>query len=232
MKKRNVYWGIIFLLIAVFILISKLGYFPGINVFKLILSAGLIAILIGSIPKREFGGILFPLAFLCILFDDALHIQNLTPWPVLGIAFFGSIGLSFLFPKKEHGQQFNGKQAAFSDTVTNEYGNTIQCSVTFNSSLKYINSNQFESGNFTSSFGSLKVYFDQAKLKNNCAYINVEVSFGTIILYVPKEWNVQINVNTAFGSVDEKGPKIPAPDGPVLSINGDISFGSVEINYI
>ena len=83
MKKRNIFWGVVFLVIAACILITELGYFPGINIFKLVLAAALIALLIQSIPHKNFAGILFPIAFLCILFAKPLHITNLTPWPVL-----------------------------------------------------------------------------------------------------------------------------------------------------
>ena len=50
MKKRNLFWGVIFILIAACILFEKLGYFSGINVFKVILAAGLCAILVENIP--------------------------------------------------------------------------------------------------------------------------------------------------------------------------------------
>ena len=71
MKKRNIFWGMIFLLIAACILISEMGYFPGINFFKLVLSIGLIAVLVSSIPHKNFAGILFPLAFLADPLTDA-----------------------------------------------------------------------------------------------------------------------------------------------------------------
>lgn len=234
MKKRNIFWGLIFLLIAACILFEKLGYFPGINVFKLILSAGLLAILIESIPKLNFAGILFPLAFLAILFDEVLHIENLTPWPVLGIALFGSIGLSLIFPHKNKSSKtgLDNDYYSFSETTTQEYTNHIKGVVSFNSAVKYINSTNFEHGDFKSSFGSLKLYFDQAGLNNNTATLQVDISFGTITLYVPRDWNIQVNVKTSFGSVDEKGSRAFLENAPILYVNGNVSFGSLEIIYI
>ena len=232
MKKRNIFWGMIFLLIAACILISEMGYFPGINFFKLVLSIGLIAVLVSSIPHKNFAGILFPLAFLAIIFDEALHITNLTPWPVLGIALFGSIGLSILFPHRHHNHLEGYSKETFSETSTQEYGNTIHSSVTFNSSIKYINSTQFESADLSSSFGSLKVYFDQAKLAGQNASIHAESSFGTIILFVPKDWDVRVNVDTAFGTVEEKGSKLLTAASPIVFLNGEVSFGTLEIQYI
>lgn len=232
MKKRNIFWGVIFILIAACILFEKLGYFSGINVFKVILAAGLCAILVENIPKLNFAGILFPIAFLAILFDEVLHIESLTPWPVLGIALFGSIGLSLIFPQKH--KEYNGEydSASFSGTTTQEFNNVIDGYVSFNSSIKYIHSQNFERGNFKSSFGTLKVYFDQAVLNNNGATVEVNVSFGTITLFIPRSWNVQINAETSFGNIDEKGARTPVVDASVLYVTGEVSFGSLEIVYI
>lgn len=238
MKKRNIFWGLVFLLIAACILFEKLGYFPGINVFKLILSAGLLVILIESIPKLNFAGILFPIAFLAILFDETLHIESLTPWPVLGIALFGSIGLSLIFPQKHKYTQDESHihvdmpDDYFAETSSQEYNNRIQAIVSFNSSIKYLNSQNFEYGDFKSSFGSLKVYFDQAGLNNNSATVQVDVSFGSITLFVPRSWNIQVNAKTSFGSVDEKGSRAIVENSPILYINGNISFGNLEIVYV
>lgn len=234
MKKRNIFWGIIFLLVAVCILISELGYLPDINVFKLLLAAMLIAVIIQSIPRKDFAGILFPLAFLCIIFDEVLNIDKLTPWPVLGIALFGSIGLSFLFPKKKSsdGTSYQYDSSNFSESTTQEYGSFVQASVTFNSAIKYISSEHFERAELSSSFGSLKVYFDQAKPQSDSISIHTDTSFGTTIFYIPREWNLFINVNTSFGNIEEKGPKAPDPTSPKITITGDVSFGNLEINYI
>ena len=42
---------------------------------------------------------LFSLAFLIIVNDELLGLEAITPWPVLGAALLGSLGLNLLFPK-------------------------------------------------------------------------------------------------------------------------------------
>ena len=152
---------------------------------------------------------------------------------MLGIALFGSIGLSLIFPQKQKENE-NGQSNtySYSETTTQEFNNVIDAYVSFNSSIKYINSQNFERGNFKSSFGSLKVYFDQAALNNNSATVNVNVSFGSISLFIPRTWNVQINAETSFGNIEEKGARTPVVDAPVLYVMGEVSFGSLEIIYI
>lgn len=77
--------------------ISKLGYFPDINAFSLILTVFLVVIIAKSIPHLNFSGILFPIAFICIIYARQLGITAITPWTVLIAALFGSIGLSMIF---------------------------------------------------------------------------------------------------------------------------------------
>ena len=69
-------------------------------------------------------------------------------------------------------------------------------------------------------------------MNNNGATVEVNVSFGTITLFIPRSWNVQINAETSFGNIDEKGARTPVMDAPVLYVTGEVSFGSLEIIYI
>ena len=96
-KGKNIFWGLLFVLGAVFILVNRLGYFEGISIVTVIFTIIIAGALIDSIFHRSFGGILFSLAFLCILYDELLGIENLTPWPVLAAALCGTIGLNMIF---------------------------------------------------------------------------------------------------------------------------------------
>ena len=59
MKSDRIFWGVFLLLGAVFLLVSKLGYFSDINIFSLLFTILLVAIIIKSIIKLSFPGILF-----------------------------------------------------------------------------------------------------------------------------------------------------------------------------
>lgn len=81
------------------------------------------------------------------------------------------------------------------------------------------------------SFGSIEVYFNDAVLVNNTARIHVESSFGGVELYVPKDWKVMMNVDTSFGGADEAGHCNTNGEN-ILYVEGEVSFGGLEINYI
>lgn len=100
-KGKNIFWGLLFILGAVFIVVNRLGYFQDISVLTVIFTIIVAGVLIDSIAHRSFGGILFSLAFLCILYDKPLGMEALTPWPVLAAALCGTIGLNMIFKEKK-----------------------------------------------------------------------------------------------------------------------------------
>ena len=97
MKKDNVFWGVLLLLAAFYIIINNLGFMPDVNVVRLGLAVICVVVFFKSLARLEFGGMLFSLAVLAILFDSQLGITALTPWPVLIAALLGSIGLNMIF---------------------------------------------------------------------------------------------------------------------------------------
>ncbi|MBE5925996.1 MAG: hypothetical protein E7270_03440 [Lachnospiraceae bacterium] len=230
---KNIKWGIFFLVIAAFVIVGSMGYFGDVSVWTIVFSACLIMWFITGITHLSWGNILFPLALGAILFDEALGIEKLTPWPVLAAALFGTIGLSLIFKPKRK-MNFPHPDWAKNGTVVEEISiddMTFDCEVAFGSSVKYINCRQLRSGKIETSFGNAVLYFDNALLDNGYATIKVETSFGKTTLYIPKEWSVDVKVTKAFGSADEKG-SCAVNSTNRLVIEGEVSFGSMEIVYI
>lgn len=236
MKKERVFWGILFILAGVFLVVSKLGFFPDVNAFSLILTFFLVVIIGKSIVHLNFVGILFPIAFICILYDNQLGITSITPWTVLMAALFGSIGLSMIFHKHvkfmhhKYYHKYNNEDYKFEKIDVEDDGNVVFKN-SFGSSIKYINTNKFENADLECSFAALKVYFDNATMSKENAVVRINASFSGIELYVPKSWRVDIKTNAFLGDVSEKNR-----NGQVitntLTLVGDISFGGVEIIYI
>lgn len=230
MKKRNMFWGVIFVLAAIAILLSAFGVFPQVGWFSLLLSILLIVIFVNGIIHKSFFSSIFSIAMLYVIFEKYFPFHPINPWEVFGIALFLSIGLNMIFPKKKYYHWKNGQ--TFGEAETTAYENIVHQDVSFNSSIKYINSTRFEKGDFDCSFGSLKVYFNTATLLNNFAEIYLDSNFGSITLYIPKDWNIHMDIETCFGSVEEKGIHNPLAESPSLEIKGDANFGSIEIIYI
>lgn len=235
MKSRKLFWGLFFVLAAVFVVISKLGIIPDIGLFSILVTVCMIWIFVEGVRHMNFFEMLFSVAIVCIVYDEPLGITALTPWTVLGAALLGSIGLSMLFhDKRKHWNMDMGwgdKKGVSGSSTEQCNGEHIKCDNNFGSAIRYINSDNFCSAHLENNFGSMTIYFDNAIIQGASAYVEVGNSFGETNLYIPKEWKVENNMERAFGSVSEKG----RPEGSsncILYIRGEVNFGSVVIHYV
>ena len=233
MKQKNIFWGIVLLFGGIALIVDKLGYFGDVNAFSKVLTIFLIAIMIKSIFKARFAGILFPIAFICILFDDKLGITSITPWTVLIAAALGSLGLSMIFHNKRN-RYFNNHHDWVSKMSNIEYEedeNSIKLNTCFGSSTKNINNSNLEKIYINCRFGNMEIYFDNTILKNGHSTVILDTAFSNVELYIPKSWTVENKATTSFGELDEKNRNISTPEN-ILTIIGNINFAVVDIIYI
>lgn len=235
MNRRNLLWGIFFICLAVYAVVNRLGILPlpGISLHRLVLTLLFVWLFTDGIRHLNFYKILFPLAFLAILYDDLPVIEALTPWTVLFAALFGSIGLSMIFPggrRSIHLMMSSGEdtQSFGSEQCTGEH---IRCENNFGTAIRYIHSANFHSAELENNFGTLSVYFDNAVIADGSAFVTAESNFGTLNLYIPKEWETQHALDRAFGSIHENGI-CTASSGIVLQIEGSANFGAINLFYI
>ena len=232
MRNKNVFWGIVLLAAAAALLLGRLGYLEGVGFWPIIFNIGLLAILLKGIARRNFDQIIFPLAALIIVNDELLGLEAITPWPVLGAALLGNMGLKLLFPRFGQGHKHpgGGKGQRKGVLESDRDGDYVSYENTFGESTKYL-SGMVGKVDAENTFGSLQLYFTETLLKNHMAEVNVETSFGNIVIYVPGVWKVVLNVGTAFGNVAEKGKGNPFGED-VLYIGGSVNFGNLEIVYV
>ncbi len=243
---KNIIWGLIFILIAAFVIVGSMGYFGDISVWTVIFGGCLAVWFVSGLMHLSWGNMLFPLAFAAILFDEALGIENLTPWPVLAAAFFGTIGLSMIFKKKKKNDNWtehagvhvvwdnengtiNGEKKSHEEMSQDD--TTFSSEVVFSTGVRYITCQNLQRGKIENVFSSSCIYFDNAQLYEGHAIIKVESVFGKTTLYIPKEWNVDLRTTKVFGSANEKG-RYTGTSGNCLEIVGEIVFGNLEIIYI
>ncbi len=260
-NRKNVFWGILFLLGACAVIAGGLGFLEGLGFWSILFSLALAAVLIRGIVRRSWGMILFSAAFLCIVNGRLLGIEALTPWPVLGAALLGTIGLNILFPRHEwknhgwhrigmkkecsrwaedddfqsaedDGSQSKGADDFIYETHIDEDGSeSVRCEGSFHSCVKYLQSSALKYVHLENSFGSLAIYLTDSLLWQHQGTVYVDVSFGTTELYIPSSWHVLCNASSSFGGINEHGRPAQTSED-VLTITGDVSFGALEIHYI
>lgn len=236
---RKLFWGIIFVLGGVALIISKMGYLEGLNFWSIIFSVALLGILVDGIGHKNWGVVLFSLAFMVIVNDKLLGLESITPWPVLGAALLGTIGLRILFPGKwsiSKSHKNNGMEWSLqlgSDGENGEVltGECINIDNNFGEAVKYLGGNEISHVSLENNFGKLSVYFDNVILKDGKAVVVVENNFGSTTLYIPADWSVVTKLDIAFGGATEPNCGNTTSVN-TLEVRGDVCFGDLKIEYI
>lgn len=235
MKKRW-FWGTFFLISAIVLVTSQLGIFSyHVGIWTLFLTIALIAIIVTSLRNLIMSSLVFAIALLAIIYAKPLGITALVPWTILGAALLLSIGLSILIhPRWQHFQthyhwhgQTNYDHRHDTETINEP---NVNLNVSMSNSIRYIHSPDFDGANLHVSMGGAKIYFDDVKLRNASATINVDISLSGVELYLPKTWQVRLNVDNSLGDIKVNGT--PTSTGPVIYLQGQLSLGQLTLNYI
>lgn len=240
---KRIFWGVFFIAAAVLIVLSSLGYISGINIWVLIATIPLVAILVSSIPSLNFGGILMPIGFLFMLYSDTL-VEMGFPKISNSVYFFAPlliiVGLSIMFKRPSLRKDYistphfkHRDDTAFRSPNSQTDKNTVIENASFTHTVKYIHSPALEFAQFNSSFGKMEIYFDQTTPSINGAKIEANTSFGAIELYIPHSWYIVDDTSSAFGATKDYSKSNGNPnETPTVTITGNASFGSIDIYRI
>ena len=152
MKKDNIFWGVLLLLAAVYILAHSLGFTSDISLMRIVIGIICLMCFVKAAIRLEFWGMLFSLAILLIMFEHVLGIEALTPWPVLWAALFGSIGLNMIFGsrvkeyrnRKLHRHVETHSKGTADGNASDVDGDSVILTGVFNGTKKNINYNALQ----------------------------------------------------------------------------------------
>lgn len=232
MKTKKVYWGLMFILAAAFIVLHSAGVFDDIGVVSAVFAILLIPVIITSIIKHNFAGITFPLAIIAILFDEKLGIESFTPMPALFTALFLAIGLTLLFPRKHawyNTKPISDRKVRGIGSEENIDGADIYINTRFGGTTRYIRSQCIKTVNIDASFGGAKIYFDGADIDGPEAIVNITSSFSGVDLYIPARWHVDNEITVSTGGVTEKGVQECEVTTKKITLRGNCGFSGVTI---
>ncbi|UOO37050.1 hypothetical protein IZU99_07175 [Oscillospiraceae bacterium CM] len=236
MKHNNWFWGVFFVLAAVFVVASQILSFTQIGFLSILATVLLAAVFIQSLVKLNYFGAFLSLALAYLIYQQPLGLYFISPWLLILAAVLVSIGFHIIFRKHSkppcctsyahHGE-------AHYETVEDIDDNNPSVRVSFGASSKYLHANALKTGQFSVSFGALDVYFDQVQLDLEGAQLFLDCSFGAIKLYFPKTWHIVDSLSASLGGVsnDTRFSK-PGPGAPTVTLTGNVSLGGVEIYYV
>jgi len=255
MKMNKFIWGVCCIIAAALVLVNQLGVFKHFNLWFLLFAIFLIPNIISGIARRNFFQFFCSLGILFIIYRyfyknlwGFFLFPRISSWSIMLAMILLAIGFSSIFKsQKSQGassssssEQYNTHEHYSHDTDASdrnhdstEYSNDsdIYCSVSLGGCSKYPHTQNLQRGFLDCNFGSLKVFFDNATPHPNGATLNVECSLGSIELFIPRSWNVILNIDASLGSVEEQARPAYA-NGPVVTISGNVSLGSLIIRYV
>ena len=231
--------GLLLIAIAVCLILWKLNVFnlplewAGVGTWGLIISAIMVYIIIKEVLKGKLSGIFFPLAIIGIIFDKPLGITAITPWVILVAAFLFTVAFDMMFPyHKKHYKHHHGDHNfdKYSSTISEDVDGYIRHGVTFASATKYVRSKNLVEADLSARFGALNVSFEGAEVPSKQIDVSCDASFGTIYLYLPRNWRVINKVSASFGGCDDKAINSDTDSADVTcTIVGSASFGEIRL---
>lgn len=240
-KNKNTVMGIIIVIFAVYQLLVMFGIDLGPT--SDILIGGLLFIgAIYSMYHKNFfygsfalsGSLLFTY-HLIPAFKDVTYISI---WSLFFFSILLGIGLQLIFGKNTF-----KRTIIFENNLNNKKHNTyhessdnsdyVNIDVSIGETTRYLYSPNLKEVNVSSSLGSASVYFQERTL-NNDLNINVDCSMGNVSLYLPREWNIQDNINVSLGhfEVDKDWYSSDQNLPFTVYLNGSVSLGNLEVNFI
>ena len=244
MNKKNYYWGGIFILIALYIIVSSLGIFPKIPVMTIIFTVLFAAWALKGLFTLSSFEFFIPIGCLGIMYDDKIGIEAITPWTWWFAIILLAIGFDMIFKniKKSRHRSSKTGYAGYSANSghRNRAGNVediqdgdiIHVKNMFSDISKYVNSTTFTGADIENSFGQANVYFNNAVMPAGVnGQINISNSFGETNVYIPHTWRVEVKPNSVFGNVEVHGQGNYDMDAHFLVIKADCSFGEINIYF-
>lgn len=238
MKKReNVFWGLVLIAIAVLWIITKLEIFPGAEFGQIAFTVLWGAWFIKGIMQKKAFPIFMSIAFLCIVWQRELHIESITPWPVIGSAILLSIGFSLIFGNKDkrkweraQGHHYREEKGYGHFESSHVDGEDIKHVTKFSGAEKYIDSDNLKSVEIINKFGGSEIYMDKAIPAGNEVYVRIECVCGGVEIYIPRNWRIDNQVSVTMGAVDENGNYSgDAVNDVTMILSGTVKLGGVDI---
>ncbi|MDD6155750.1 MAG: LiaF-related protein [Lachnospiraceae bacterium] len=238
MKKNGIFWGILLILAALYLVLRGMGLVVELPIWTILITIILGAICIHGIIKVDWFGIFMPLSLIgCVYLDEinALIQQTnnqadgLDFWVLIATGLLLSFGFSMIFKKKHNGHFENVNTTGNPNVENFQDGSVINITNNFNGKNKYVNTQYLERANIENNFGECNVYFDNAVISGREALIVIENNFGETNIYLPKMWRVEMLENGIFSNIQTFGVANSDLDAPLVKIKASANFGQINI---
>lgn len=153
------------------------------------------------------------------------HPSNQLIWPMAIIIAGLMIAIRPKRPRCLPGDKFG---PTFNTTADSK----LNIDVTFGGRKEIVTAKEFTGGVISTTFGGVEVNLMQADSTIQPMILDFKVAFGGVELIVPSHWEIIIEAQPSFGSIEDQRmmrTASPGDEKKTLIIRGSVSFGSVEI---
>lgn len=164
--------------------------------------------------------------------DFNINIDFHTYWPLALII----VGVFLVLGKSSSGRNHSQRRSREHEndySASRSENDIIEKNLMFGGTEQIVLSQNFRGGDLNVMFGELIVDLRKAKLAEGDNYLELNVMFGSGIIYLPSDWNVDIKSSTILGSFEDKRYQININNAEnttsKLTIKGSCMFGSGEI---
>ncbi|MBB4037222.1 putative membrane protein [Dysgonomonas hofstadii] len=200
-----------------------------------------------AIVKQHYGGgiiltlvgLVFIYPKLSLLFPGYLagfNIDIRTYWPVILIIAGLILILGWRFPnkRKRHWEKHFREEERQTEACGGvNYNSTdyIDKNLLFGGSEQIVLSNNFRGGEGNVMFGELIIDLRRAKLAEGTHKLELNAMFGSAILYVTPDWNLEMRSSSFLASVEDKRYQATpvANSTSTLIVKSSAMFGNIEI---
>jgi predicted membrane protein len=261
-RKGRIWGGLFFIIIGGALLLQRLGVFFPAWLFTWPMILILIGLFTGIRHGFRFFGWLIPIAvggiFLSQEIFTDVNVDRLI-WPVIlitvGLSFILGRHGSFCFghhhrfkkklrdrwgedwqekwaqAKKERAYWHDRKRQMYDPGYTSSSGDLLDVNAVFGSVKKMVLSKNLKGGEVNTVMAGCELNLTQADIAGRVE-IEVNTVFGGTRIIVPPNWQVQSDMDSVFGSMEDKRPVQllnPDPD-KLLVLKGASVFGGTELS--
>lgn len=234
--KKNILWGILFILVALTLILHSLGIdfgiFNAIPLWKIILSLTLTIFIIQQLIKKKFANVFFPLIFIVMIFEKEIALAlglatgNITSvWVFLLIALLLTIGTALI---TKDCFTFTIKFANDERVYTGKEAKKMYKEMRNATSVYYVDCSEKIDQEFEVNLGKADIFFSNTELYEGNGKIKVENNLGKITIHVPSDWTVICEIENSLGIVHTLKPAPNQSENKKITVTGENNLGKIE----
>ena len=233
-KKDGIWFAILVIVLGAAFLIQRVGNLS-FGIWGIVWPAVIIGIGVSWMVKRfSFFSLAVAGVGLYFLLFNLNVITFVLTWSVIWPSLLVLLGLTILYEALiPHKNKWCGVNFSGDKNKSSEYGENngyVRYDCSFSDENRRFAAEEFSGGDIDLSFGKSELDLSNVRRVTPNAKLDVDVSFGTFDLVVPKTIRLYIKSDKSFGSIQMNGePNADAQQ--TLAIDGDVSFGALNIYY-